>query len=76
MKFLGYNIMAISFLAFSGWIAYVGGQWGWPAVAAFILSVVPSAEQPIKENKSQLTEDERSLIDELKKSFKNENDKK
>ena len=68
--------MAISFLAFSGWIAYVGGQWGWPAVAAFILSVVPSTEQPIKENKSQLTEDERSLIDELKKSFKNENDKK
>lgn len=68
-----YNVMALAFLAFSGWIAYVGGEWGWPAVAAFLLSVVPSTNNSEKKDeKPVLTEEERGLIDELKSHFKKE----
>lgn len=76
MKFVTYNVMALAFLAFSGWIAFVGGQWGWPAIAAFFLSVVPSTSSVSNsvEEKEGLSEEERNLIDELKKSFKS-NDK-
>jgi len=74
MKMVTYNVMALAFLAFSGWIAYVGGEWGWPAVAAFLLSVVPSTNNTEKrETENQvLTEEERGLIDELKTHFKKE----
>jgi hypothetical protein len=74
MKFVTYNVMALAFLAFSGWIAFVGGEWGWPAVAAFLLSVVPNGQTEEKKEteKPTLTEEERGLIDELKSHFKKE----
>lgn len=68
-----YNIMAIAFLAFSGWIAWIGGPWGWPAIAAFFLSVVPNSTTEIKteESKQPLNDEEKGLINELRKQFKN-----
>ena len=63
--------MAIAFLIFAGFIAFVDGQWGWPAIAAFFLSVVPSTNSDKSEKEKEvLTEEERGLIDELKKNFK------
>ncbi len=72
MKMIGYNTMAIAFLIFSGWIAYIGGEWGWTSFAAFLLSVVPTNGSAKEEKKEEekFTDEENGLIEELKKSFK------
>jgi hypothetical protein len=76
MKMISYNIMAIAFLVFSGWIAWIEGPWGWPAVAAFFLSIVPTTQEVKQEDsKPGLNEEEQGLINVLRKQFKRREDK-
>jgi hypothetical protein len=69
--------MPVMFLLFSGYLAWLGSSnWGWTVLLAWFSTVVPHVTNNEKEEKEKepLSEKEQSLIDELRKNFKNGKD--
>jgi hypothetical protein len=76
MKLIGYNFMAVMFLAFAAWLAWLGSSyWGWGLVLSFLTTVKPGLESESRvekeEEKPQPTEEEINLLKEIRSHFKN-----
>ena len=75
MKFIGYNFMPVMFLAFAGYLAWLGsGYWGWGLALAFFTTVTPKTESRVKdeeEEKTPPTEEEINLLKDIRSQFKN-----
>lgn len=76
MKYITYNFMPCMFLAFAGWLAWLGSAyWGWGLAFAFFTTVTPknSTKESVSEDEVEKpTEEEINLLKDIQSQFKNE----
>lgn len=75
MKYIAYNFMPCMFLAFSGWLAWLGSAyWGWGLALAFFTTITPKSSSSTSEEKSvteeKPTEEEINLLKDIRSQFK------
>ena len=73
MKYIAYNFMPCMFLAFAGWLAWLGSAyWGWGLALAFFTTITPKSstyeEKSVTEEKP--TEEEINLLKDIRSQFK------